>query len=92
MNNQISLEQLSDAMRLGKLGEQIVLKSKQAFDAIKFKKYVIASSEEYYIKRKQRNESANKHFRERQVIDDINGVFMRDVIREGIDNNDPRLQ
>ena len=30
----ISLEKLSEAMRLGKLGEQIVLKSPKAFDQI----------------------------------------------------------
>ena len=32
----ISLEKLSEAMRLGKLGEQIVLKSEKAFRQIKF--------------------------------------------------------
>ena len=55
VNNQISIEQLSEAMKLGKLGEQIVLKSEKAFDAIKFQKYEIADSAEYYIKRKKRS-------------------------------------
>ncbi len=31
VNNAISVEQLSNAMRLGKLGEQVVLKSEKAF-------------------------------------------------------------
>ena len=35
LNNGISVEQLARAMRLGKLGEQIVLKSKFAFDRIR---------------------------------------------------------
>lgn len=92
VNNIISLAQLTEAMKLGKLGEQIVLKSKDSFDAIRFIKYEIADSEEYYIKRKQRNELANEQFRLQQEVDDFNGLFMRDIIRERIDNNDSRLR
>ena len=92
VDNQISIEQLSEAMKLGKLGEQIVLKSKNAFDAIEFIRYEIASSSEYYIKRKKRNEDANKQFRIKQETDDINGLYMRDIIRERIDNDDTRLR
>ena len=83
---------MSEAKKLGKLGEQSVLISKKAFDAIKFQKYEIADSAEYYIKRKKRNEEANKQFRLQQEVDDINGLFMRDIIRERIDNNDSRLR
>ena len=36
MAGTISLKKLSEAMRLGKLGEQIVLKSEKAFDHIRF--------------------------------------------------------
>lgn len=36
LNNGISVEQLAQAMRLGKLGEQIVVKSKFAFSRLKF--------------------------------------------------------
>ena len=92
VNNQISIEQLSEAMKLGKLGEQIVLKSEKAFASIAFQKYEIADSAEYYIKRKKRNEGANKQFRIQQEVDDINGLYMRDIIREGIENHDPRLR
>lgn len=92
VNNQISLEQLSEAMKLGKLGEQIVLKSEKAFSAIQFVKYEIAKANEYYIKRKNRNLEANKQFQKQQEIDNINGLFMREIIRERIDNNDPRIR
>ena len=37
INNTISVEQLAEAMRLGELGIQIVLKSKKAFDMLKYK-------------------------------------------------------
>ena len=36
VNNEISLKQLSYAMKLGELGEQFVLKSEKAFSAIRF--------------------------------------------------------
>ena len=36
INGTLSLSDLSEAMRLGKLGEQIVLRSKKAFEALTF--------------------------------------------------------
>ena len=48
INNEISLTQLSYAMRLGKLGEQFVLKSPAAFEWIKFTDYEIADNTVYY--------------------------------------------
>ena len=55
INNEISLAQLSYAMRLGKLGEQFVLKSPAAFERIRFVSYEIADNTEYYVKRKARS-------------------------------------
>ena len=51
----ISLQKLAQAMRLGKLGEQIVLKSQKAFAQIQFAGYENADAEEYYIKRMNEN-------------------------------------
>ena len=92
VNNEISLEQLSNAMKLGKLGEQIVLKSKKAFSNITFKDYTIADAAIYFSKRQKRNNDANIEYRKNQSVDDINGLYMRDIIRERIDNNDTRLR
>ena len=91
VTNTISLNQLSNAMRLGKLGEQIVLKSEKAFNAITFIGYETASSSEYYIKRKTRDEKARADYQKEIEIDDIDGIYMRDIIREEIKNDDPRL-
>ena len=44
VNNEISLGQLSHAMRLGKSGEQFVLKSPKAFESIKFVSYKSADN------------------------------------------------
>ena len=41
LNNVISVSQLSQAMKLGELGEQIVLMSPKAFDKIKFIEYLL---------------------------------------------------
>lgn len=42
LNNTITVEQLSRAMRLGKLGEQIVIKSKFAFSKIRYDGFEVA--------------------------------------------------
>ena len=42
-------------MRLGKLGEQFVLKSPVAFEKIQFVSYEVADNTEYYAKRKVNN-------------------------------------
>ena len=42
INNAISVEQLAQAMKLGKLGEQIVIKSKYAFTKLKYKGFEVA--------------------------------------------------
>ena len=47
-------------MRLGKLGEQIVLKSEKAFQQLKFIGYEVADAEEYYIKKTSGNAKPEK--------------------------------
>lgn len=92
VGNQISLSQLGRAMRLGKLGEQFVLKSKRAFEEIKFIEYETAQSSEYYAKKKARDEEARLNFIEESKRSDLKGVFMRDIILEEMKNDDPRLR
>ena len=48
INGAISYRQLSNAMRLGKLGQQFVLKSRRAFERLEFTGYEIASVQEWY--------------------------------------------
>ena len=50
VNGTLSLSDLSEAMRLGKLGEQVVLKSKKAFDALTFVEAIKAPRQEYFAK------------------------------------------
>ena len=81
VNNEISLQQLSYAMRLGKLGEQIVLKSREAFRKIHFESYEIADHTIYYIQRSQRDLSARSSWQEILESDDLDGLYMRDLMR-----------
>ena len=91
--NVISLRQLSEAMRLGKLGEQIVLKSPEAFDAVIFEGYEIADAKEYYEKKTSRDRKARMQYRTSKAVDtNINDIYMLDVMREGMKNGDPRLR
>ena len=90
--NTISLKQLGNAMRLGKLGEQYVLKSKKAFEAILFVDYTIADNSIYYAKKKARDDEARAAYYKELGNDDLNGLFMRDIIREEIKPDDPRLR
>lgn len=92
VSNQISLKQLGYAMRLGKLGEQFVLKSKKAFDTIKFLDYTVADNSIYYFKRKARDDEARAAYNKELENEDIEGIFMRDIIREEMKSNDPRLR
>ena len=92
VNNEISLTQLSYAMRLGKLGEQVVLKSPVAFDRIRFVSYEIADNTKYYAKRKARDDEARAAYRTELEKEDLDGLYMRDIIREGVKPNDPRLR
>ena len=92
INNTISVEQLAEAMRLGELGIQIVLKSKKAFDAVKYKSYELAECKEYYVKRVSRDKKARETYlsgyRQDLVSD---GLFVLDIIRKGLKNGDKIL-
>lgn len=92
VNNEISLGQLSHAMRLGKLGEQFVLKSPKAFESIKFVSYKSADNTVYYARRKVRDDEARAAFFAELEKEDIDGLYMRDIIREEVKADDPRLR
>lgn len=90
LNNGISVEQLARAMRLGKLGEQVVLKSKFAFSRIQFEGFDVAEKEEFYVLRKARDDEANQHYFG-MLEEESDGLYIQDIIRGGITNDDPRI-
>lgn len=94
VQNGISVRQLANAMKLGELGEQVVLMSKKAFDKINFVSYEIAESDIYYHRRVERETRANEAFNaihdETDSLD--SDIFMLDILRERIKNDDVRLR
>ena len=90
LNNGISVEQLARAMRLGKLGEQIVLKSKFAFDRIRYEGFDIAENDKYYVLRKSRGDEANQLYLN-MLEEDDDGLYIQDIMKGGIQNDDPRI-
>ncbi len=89
----ISLAKLSEAMRLGKLGEQIVLKSDRAFEGLRFIGAERADAETWYEKKTVRDREARRAYRStRKATDGVGGLYMLDIMREGIRNGDPRLR
>ena len=90
LNNAITVEQLSRAMRLGKLGEQIVIKSKFAFSKIKFEDFEIAEKGTYYVLRKARDDAASQMYLDIQE-EEVDGLYIQDIMRGGITNDDARI-
>jgi len=88
INNAISVEQLAQAMKLGKLGEQIVIKSKYAFTKLKYEGFEVAEQGKYYVHRKSRNDEANRQYFE-MLDKESDGLYIQDIIRGGITNDDP---
>ena len=86
INNTISVEQLSYAMKLGELKEQYVLVSQKAFENITYIDSEPVSSFEYYPKRKQRDENARKAYFDQLNAADINGIYIRDLINGVLPN------
>ena len=87
VNGTLSLSDLSEAMRLGKLGEQVVLKSKKAFDALTFVEAINAPCEEYFAKYKSRDEQARDRYRQiasKPMAE--NEIYVIDIIRNNWKN------
>jgi len=90
INNAISVEQLAQAMKLGKLGEQIVIKSKFAFSKLRYEGFEIAEKDRYYIQRKARDYEADKLYFE-MLEKESDGLYIQDIMRGGIKNDDTRI-
>lgn len=90
LNNSITFTQLARAMQLGKLGEQIVLKSKFAFESVTYLSSEKVSKDEYLKLKEERLINANKEFLEILEQED-DGLYIQDIIKGGIKNDDTRI-
>lgn len=93
LNNSLSLKQLERAMRLGKLGEQIVIKSPKTFERITYQESEPVDTAIYGPHRRNRDLEARAAYR--KIAEEgfqPDGVYMVDVLRENWKNDDPRLR
>ena len=93
INGTISYRQLNNAMYLGKLGIQYVLKSKEAFNRIVFDGYEEAAYKEWYAKKMKRDKSARREYfdveRNRRQRGDI---YITQILDEEMSPDDKRLR
>lgn len=93
LSGQISLNQLSRALKLGKLGEQIMLKSERAFRKIRFTESVTVPAEEWYIRKKSRDDKARFEYKKMNSRKYVPGeLYMIRILDEEVMPDDPRLQ
>lgn len=93
INGAISYRQLCNAMRLGKLGQQFVLKSPQAFEQLEFVGYDTADAKEWYKKKAFRDQTARRQYfdveRNRRQRGDL---YITTILDEEMKPGDPRLR
>ena len=94
VENTLPLRGLNRALRLGKLGLQTVLISPKAFSQIKFVDAAPVDKTIYYPKFVARDTQARRTYKEeiarsKSYRDDI---FVLDILREEMKNDDPRIQ
>lgn len=94
VQNGLPLRTLNQALRLGKLGEQTVLISEKAFDSLKFENVELADKTIYYPKFISRDSGARETYqneirKSRPYKDEI---FVLDILREEMKNDDSRIQ
>lgn len=93
INGTISYRQLNNAMHLGKLGQQFVLKSQNAFDRIQFIGYEVAECHEWYARKILRDKSARREYfsveRNKRQRGDL---YITKIMDEEMSADDPRLR
>ena len=93
LENIIPIQALASSMKLGALGIQVVLKSKKAFESIKFIKSEKADCTTYFPKYKSRDTSARKEYLEniRKLTTSEDSIYLIDIVRKPELLNDIKL-
>lgn len=94
VSNALPLRSLNTALRLGKLGEQTVVISQKGFERLEFLEAYPVDKSVYYPKFVDRDSTARDTYRReikrnKSYRDDI---FIMDILRAEMANDDPRIQ
>lgn len=83
LNGTISVAQLERAMKFGNLGEQVVIKSKKAFEKIEFQLAIPCAAEVWNTRRSMRNTAAKESYLEMLSSrkDSANEKYIIDIMR-----------
>lgn len=93
INGTISYRQLNNAMHLGKLGQQFVLKSEKAFEHIHFTGYETARCEEWYVKKMNRDKTARREYFDVEKNKRMKGdIYIMQIMDEEMRGDDSRLR
>ena len=94
INSTISVRDLDRALKLGNLGEQVVLVSEKAFENLAFLGYETADYKKYYYLRQERDAEARSayRFQKKDPASLREDIFVLDIVREEMKDDDPRLR
>ena len=94
VNNGLSIARLNEALRLGKLGTQVALRSEKAFMALRFIGADEAPWDEYHGRYISRDSAARREWRDslKDGASAVTGGFAYDVIRKGLKQGDERIR
>lgn len=88
----ISLQKLIMALRLGDLNNQIVLKSRKAFEQLTFMSYEKAEAAKYYHEMATRDKNARKAYQELKPSTSIlDEIYILDIMRGGVSDDKLRI-
>ncbi len=92
LNNTISLSTLERAMKLGNLGEQIVLKSKKSFTRIVYEESSRAGAMNYFLKKEKRDKNAREDYRSLRGKPLRKGeIYMMQILERELKRDDIRV-
>lgn len=85
---------MNKALKLGKLGEQTVVISQKGFDRLQFTGAYPVDKCTYYPKFVDRDSTARETYRKeiKKSKSYWNDIFVLDILREEMSNDDPRIQ
>jgi len=91
LSNQITLEQLSQAMTLGKLGHQVFVQSERAFASLTYLSAIQVEAKLHYYSFRARDEAARNRYLERRRTSVTEGRYMIDLLRKDGADRDIRI-
>lgn len=93
INGAISVRQLGNAMKLGKLGTQFVIKSCKAFNAIQYMGYEKAEAAQWFAKKESRDKLARRQYFDVEKNKRQRGdLYIVQILDEEIKADDSRLR